>query len=268
MPEGPECYMTASKLNRWIVGHKITKSGVTGGRYTKKTSAKDAAAFASLNKVLANTPLKVKDVKSKGKLIYITLERDVVLLSTLGLSGAWRQKGTKHCDLHITTDYTTIWFHDQLHYGTLKVTDSKGLAKKLKQLGPDVTLGAEALTRDEWAKICKKNYRSSVASLLMTQSKIAGVGNYLKAEILYAAGIAPTSTIDDLPKKKLDELYLNLTVIPHARLLWKQRKGPRCFMKVYGRGKDWNGNKVERLKTDDGRVSHWVPAKQWEYTAY
>ena len=81
MPEGPECYMTASKLNRWIVGHKITKIGVTGGRYTKKTSAKDAAAFASLNKVLANTPLKVKDVKSKGKLIYITLERDVVLLN-------------------------------------------------------------------------------------------------------------------------------------------------------------------------------------------
>jgi len=268
MPEGPECYMTAIKLNRWVVGHKITKIGVTGGRYMKKTSMKDAMAFDKLNKVLERTPLEITDVRSKGKLIYMILDGGTVLLSTLGLSGGWRQKRAKHCDLHISTDYTTVWFNDQLHYGTLKVTDKKGLAKKLKQIGPDVTLGAAALDQNRWSEICKKNPRSSVASLLMTQSKLSGIGNYLKAEILYAAGIAPTSTIDDLPKRKLHELYCCIVVIPHAWLLWKQRKGPRCSMKVYGRKKDSDGNKVERLKTDDGRVSHWVPTKQWEYTAY
>lgn len=268
MPEGPECYMTASKLNRWISGHRITKIGVTGGRYTKKTGAKDAKAFNELNKVLERTPLEVKDVRSKGKLIYIILGSDTVLMSTLGLSGGWRKNRTKHCDLHISTDYTTVWFNDQLHYGTLKVTDKKGLDKKLKQLGPDVTLGADALDQNRWSEICKKNCRSSVASLLMTQSKLSGIGNYLKAEILYAAGISPTSTIDDLPKRKLNELYHCVVIIPHAWLLWKQRKGPRCFMKVYGRRKDDEGNKVERMKSDDGRVSHWVPKKQWDYTAY
>ena len=210
----------------------------------------------------------VRAVGVKGKMLYFIFSNGKAIISTFGLSGNWVKSKGNHCDMALKFDSITLWFQDQLHYGNIKFTDAVYLKKRLSQLGPDTAHGARDITKDVWSHICKRNQKSTVTQLLMSQNKISGIGNYLKAEILYEAGIAPTSTVDDLPSKKLDALYAAVTTIPQAWLKYRIRKGPRQIMKVYGKKKDPEGNNVKRDKTADGRVTHWVLNRQVEYTAY
>ena len=269
MPEGPECHAIAARLSEWLRGRRVTGLRVLGGRYAKDPPA----GMSGLSAELARTTdqgMEVSAVGAKGKLVFVTLEgigRQYILLSTMGLSGSWTKRRTKHCDIVLETDKARIWFKDQLHYGTLSVTDAKGLSRKLRSLGPDVTRG-ELLTESFWTDFARRHGETSVAEALMKQNWLAGVGNYLKAEILFEAGIAPLSQLDDLPRRKLLDLLRALNEIPRRWFEAKIGRGPRQKMRVYGRRLSPCGNPVVRTKTPDSRITHWVPERQVEYTAH
>ena len=264
MPEGPECHAIASRLGSWLKGARVQEVHIQAGRYAKKRPP----GFCSLLSRLEEGDLAVERVGAKGKLVYIVLGRgEVVLLSTMGLSGTWTKNRTKHCDIRVRTDKGDVWFKDQLHYGTLAVTDQKGLDRKLARLGPDVTLG-NSLTESFWESFSIKHGTTSVAEALMKQEWLSGVGNYLKAEILLAAGIAPLSQLDDLPRTKRMDLLMALNQIPRKYLDARTGRGPRIKMKVYGRKVGPGGHRVVRTKTPDARITHWVPELQREYTAH
>ena len=68
----------------------------------------------------------------------------------------------------------------------------------IQRAGLDV-LSSEATTEqvDEW--IVRPEFaRRGLGHLLLDQSFLAGVGNYLRSEILFLAGLAPTARIGDL----------------------------------------------------------------------
>jgi len=264
MPEGPECHAIGEKLAAWIGGRTILSLTVVAGRYRETGVPGEALLRAAA--VAGRT--EVGHVRTHGKMIYIALpSAKLAIVSTLGLSGTWSNRRTAHCDVRMETSGGKVWFKDQLHYGTMAVVPKSVLDKRLIRLGPDVTMGG-AITKAWWREFAVRKGEKSVAEVLMNQAWIAGVGNYLKAEIMYAAGVAPLSRLDDLPKAVLDKLLHCINTLPRAWYDGKVGAGPRQRVKVYGRKTDPAGRVVVRTKTPDARITHWVPGAQVEYTAH
>lgn len=259
MPEGPECHYTAHRLNKSLQDKRLISIKVLGGRYEKHGPP---PGLQELQEALSSQHVTIRGVCAKGKLIYFLLSNHQVILSTLGLKGSWTQKYAKHCDVVIEAvePSVTFWFKDQLHYGTLNIIALAELPKKLDTLGPDVTLGTETLP--DWVEMCRKHESWQISKFLMAQNKVSGIGNYLKAEVLYASRICPHSTIGDLSDEQLLDLREQLLTIPVQSYRAKRRIGPSCPLKVYNRKTDPLGNIVVKTKTLDGRNSHWVPAIQ------
>jgi formamidopyrimidine-DNA glycosylase len=75
----------------------------------------------------------------------------------------------------------------------------------LSELGPD----ALSLTRKEFNQIVTVSRGSgkAIKARLLDQSVVAGVGNLLGDEMLFRAGINPTTATGDLSATQCDELF-------------------------------------------------------------
>jgi len=116
--------------------------------------------------------------------------------------------------------------------------------------------------------------RKNICKALMNQRIISGVGNYIKSESLYRAGISPYHDIKDIPVEKLENLCFWIKAI--CRKSYEQGgatlatytdmdNNPGNFVfsfNVYRKEKDPLGNPVIHAVTPDGRMTHWVPEIQ------
>ena len=76
MPEGPEVKRLTVRVNNLVSQHKIKNIKINSGRYTKKLPD-------GYNKFIENLPLKIEEVKCKGKFIYFVLENNFYIFNTL-----------------------------------------------------------------------------------------------------------------------------------------------------------------------------------------
>ena len=102
----------------------------------------------------------------------------------------------------------------------------------------------------------------------MDQQVLSGIGNYLKAEILYAAHIAPTRKVSSLSSAEALQLLSAIRTLPREALASKGMTlrdyasplgddgGYQFALKVYGK------KGATRLKTPDGRITYWDPSTQ------
>ena len=95
----------------------------------------------------------------------------------------------------------------------------------------------------------------------MDQSKISGIGNYLKAEILYRVKLAPMVLCGKVSDDDTQRLFDAILDIPY-KFFQKHLGRANILRHVYGRSKDRLGNAVKKCKTRDERTSHWVPEVQ------
>ena len=259
MPEGPECHLAALHLEQICKDKLITSIDIHGGRYQKHGPFD---GFDTLKIHINEGTSRVKGVGSRGKLIIMFFDNSWCILCTLGLKGARTSKKTKHCDVSIDVDAKQrLWFKDQMHYGTLKYVDLEETICKMKSLGPDVTVKDKAFTQDYLRALLHKYPKWDLAKLLMDQSKMSGIGNYLKAEILYRCKLAPMRMCETLLENEIIDLHRAILDIPYA--YWHSYiGGPTIYIQVYNKKKDKLGFTVEKCKTKDGRTSHWVPGVQ------
>ena len=82
MPEIVEVKRYADFLNKYLHNNKIIDIKILKGRY------KMHKPFKGYNKLIKLLPIKVIEVKTKGKFIYFILD-NLVIFNTLGLSGGW-----------------------------------------------------------------------------------------------------------------------------------------------------------------------------------
>lgn len=265
MPEGPEIRLTVDFLNSVLQNKKITDWVFSGGRYTDEYPE----GFDEFDSAL---PLTVKEVNCKGKFIYFTITNDdgdeYYILHSLMMTGRWQKKYDDCCKWFVEVEGgNTLWFRDPRAFATLKFSsDAKILQEKLDLLGPDIMKPEFKL--QHFKKLAKKYANRNITSFLMDQSVISGCGNYIKAEVLYDAKIAPTRKVHDLKDRELDLVYKALCVIP--RLSYNNKglslgeyaneDGKDGFherdIKIYG--KKW----AKRVKTPDGRITFWDPDVQ------
>jgi len=276
MPEGPEVTVIKDCLNDHLKGH--TATGVSfpvGSKFLKKSPD-------GYNDFKVSLPLKIQEVKSKGKFIYFVFEGGWYMMCRLLMNGGWHlKKAPKHN--HFEMEYlegsasktNSVWFVDPRHFGTLKWTKKKSdLDAELNKIGIDIL--NETVKEDDYLKVLKSFPRRKIASVLMDQSIYSGVGNYLKAEILYQSKISPHALVKNLSDKKLKEL-LKVTAEKitasykaggasiHKYSDVRGNKGGYSFhFQVYQKKVDPLGHKVKTEKTSDGRITHWVPEVQLE----
>jgi len=149
--------------------------------------------------------------------------------------------------------------------------------KELRALGPDLL--ADSFDRAEALGRMRASGHASIGDVLLNQRIMAGIGNVLKCEILFLAGIepfTPTSslggaTLNDLIDIAIDQLRSNVmtpmqTLHPGAGRRTTKSLNPRDKLWVYGRsGKPCRrcGTMVQARKTGDAaRLTYWCPRCQ------
>lgn len=268
MPEAPEVRRIVDQMEPLIVGKTLKDITFQSGRYMKKLPD-------GYKSILADLPLKINKLNCKGKFIYFEMDSRWSIWNTLGMSGGWINKpGSYHQRACLEfVDADPIFFIDIRNFGTLKFVNSPSeLTKKLQSLGPDV-LTTDVSFNLARSKI-KNRYKKTLAEILMDQSFMAGVGNYIKAEALYLAKLSPHRKGGSLTDEEIDALNKAI----HSVVRESYKSGGSTFktyadfngdvgtftsrFMVYGLSEDPQGNPVIKEETLDKRTTHWVPAVQ------
>lgn len=300
MPEGPEVHTIADWLASQVIGAKVLNIEYsTTSRYAKLKPLRDEegkplldeneepvlgeVGLDGLDELRQRLPLTIIEVDAKGKKIIFMLEGDdneepIFLISSLMMEGKWTWDDAKHSDLWLDLEMPdaekkNLYFNDSRHFGILEIAfGEKALLDRMSDVGPDLL--TDDITDEEWLKKLRNGRikNKKIGLYLMEQKYFSGIGNYLRAEILYAAKISPHRTLASLSD---DEA---LTIFDEARRLigeaydaqgatlatYRNPHGGKGAFQVvvYNKKVDPQGNPVVAEDIGDKRSTHWVPAVQ------
>ena len=141
------------------------------------------------------------------------------------------------CIFHF--DDQKIYYDDAINLGKLNWLTDDQLNIMLSKVGPSII----GLTQEVFMERIKKK-KSMIASALHDQAVFAGIGNYLRAEALYKAKIAPNRKVQDISDTELKKLYKSITKIIKVILDLNGVEDYKNFdgkpgkykFKIYGRG--------------------------------
>ena len=235
MPEVMEIRKYADFINYLFANKKLSDINIVKGRYKKHD------AFESYELIKKTLPLKLINVKTKGKFIYWELEKGFYLLNTLGLSGGWAYqknsssrfqipklleyidkakvesyllRAASHINVEFIFGTEKLVFFDMLSFGTLKVINSlDNLKSKLNTIGPDIMDESTTLDIFETRIKTNSNINKPIGVVLLNQKLISGVGNYIRADALWLAKINPFKETKKLTENEIKKLFHSLQVI-------------------------------------------------------
>lgn len=266
MPELIECTIISEELD-------IKLSGKIIGNYYKGDRAK-ASGFSNLV-----CPVTVKTVRSHGKKIIIELNSNQLIIASLGMNGKFLYEEGNHSHIRFDIEDDTpfsVYFDDTRYFGKIDIIESINEAKYFSNIGPCLKCGLNEetwFTTEEWRKIFKpKLLRRKMCDILIDQSILAGIGQYLMVEILYYSGIHPKRIGNTITNDELELIRINTQKV--IKLSYQHRgftlrdflspsKKPGIYpAAVYGKKIDPNGYKVVKEKLNNGRSIHFVAELQ------
>lgn len=292
MPEVCEIALTSEMLYNVLINYQLIKINVIDKKFKKVPKN-----LPKINKLL---PIKVIDINSKGKLMWIEFtdqnNKNVYMTTGFGLEGKWSFEEGKYAKMSFVfenknEDKKTLIWNDIFSYGNIAFyTEKKDFTKKINSLGMDF-LKSTYDYHIIWEKI--KNIKKTkfnnkmIVELLMDQKKLgSGLGNYLTPEILYRAKIKPSRKVSTLTEN--DAKILTKTIKRVLKLCYHSNDNKYLtFLQkylnkyvrktyhdstdiddegfeflVYRRKEDDFGNKVKADKLIKGRTTYWVPLIQ------
>jgi len=177
----------------------------------------------------------------------------------------------KHLNIELKlSDENSLYFYDMLSFGTFKViTNIDELNKKLKKLGPDIMdldtnfyLFLERL---------RKYDDKIIGIVLMNQKCISGIGNYLRADILWLSQISPFRLVKKITDDELYKIYYNARLLTYGDydrdkaiilgIIKKRDKIPKDYERdffVYDQEEDIYGNKVIKEELYEGSQKRYI----------
>lgn len=291
MPEVIEIRKYADFLKKKIKNKYLLELNIVKGRYTKKP-------FELFN-INNKFPLKITDIKTKGKFLYFILENNYYFYSTLGLKGGWvyysikennyefpflvdnnyKKSALNNLNIEFKINNGILYYYDTLSFGTFKIiNDENNLNKKLKSIGPDIMEKETSYEIFKEQIFQKKNLEKYIGNILMDQKSISGIGNYLRADILWLSRIIPFRKAKDLNDDELKIIYKNAKLLTWGEYNYKKGivlgyinkndKLPKDYKRnffVYHSEYDIYGNKIIKEELYEGsqkRSIYWVPKIQ------
>ena len=259
MPELAEVKLTADYVNKMVQGKKFA-------RVRKNPSHK--------GKLFDYPELFEISAVSRGKEFKLLLKhKDGVesLLMTMGMSGYFKLtpfgEEIKHSHLMFdATDGTTLSFVDVRRFGKW------GFGDWNKLRGPDPVHEYDKFVNNTMTNLFKKDFDKPLHEVLMNQKYFNGIGNYLRAEILYRLDVDPFQPARDvILSGKSKELFELCRDIPHQAYLlgggnlytWETPQGLEIHTSL-GSWTDWMkcyGNKEMCSEMDNIGRRFWFDPK-------
>jgi endonuclease-8 len=190
LPEGPEVAREADRIRE-----AIGEQRVTAVRFAFPHLARRAGALSGA---------RVQSVRARGKAMLIAFDVGLTIYSHNQLYGRWyvRKAGnlpTTRRTLRLAIETPSQW---ALLYSAseIELLDEVGLAHHayVSKLGPD-GLDPDLEAGELVGRVADRRFaRRSLGALLLDQSFVAGVGNYLRSEICFEARVRPDRRPTDL----------------------------------------------------------------------
>lgn len=198
MPEGPEVRTQADRLAKALVGAPLAEVWFEPARLKAWEAPLREAGVAA--------------VSARGKAFLLRFGDGHTLYVHHQLYGRWSvarasaapETGrTLRAAIRTARVGALLWSATDVH-----VLDDAGLAAHpyLRKLGPDV-LDATTTADEVLARLDAKPFRRrSLAALYLDQGFLAGVGNYLRTELLWYAAVDPSARPADLTPNERERL--------------------------------------------------------------
>jgi endonuclease-8 len=271
LPEGDTIFRAARTLHRALSGRRVTGF---------------ESVYPALTRIDASAPIAgrtVESVTSRGKHLLMTFSGDCILHTHMRMHGSWHiyrvgerwRAPRRDMRIVVTTDvFAAVGFNIPV----AEFLTALQLARHpiIQSLGPD--LADPAFDRDEVARRIATHALEPIAEVLLDQRVVSGIGNVLKSEVLFVAGVHPLragGTLDAAQLNRIIDVALRLmtmnivesTSVPLP--VGRRTTGsldPSAKLHVYGRaGKPCRrcGTPIEVAKTGiDARLTYWCPRCQ------
>lgn len=280
MPELPEVETVCRVMRRALRGQRISHVEV----------ARDAIVFSRLPPSAIERALlgrTVRDVGRRGKLFWLTFKGDgPTVYGHLGMSGWVRElriKGTRlnghgeapfedaqgrprFLKLGIRAQAgREVVLTDPRRLGRVWLGESPDQEPRVQRLGPDA-LNELPSARELSALFSRR--RIPIKALLLDQTALAGIGNWIADEVLYQSRIAPKRSAVSLTSTEVAALRRAITsVLARAvKVSADYKKFPKSWLFAHRWGgtrgsNEIGGSSIVREEVG-GRTTAWVPARQ------
>lgn len=209
MPEGPEIHRAAARLERALLNQTVS---------VECCPPRLQAAQALIDGQQVNS------VRARSKAMLIGFANGYTLYSHNQLYGVWyvRPSGSwpatrRQLRVRLDTGRKMALLYSA---SEIQLLDADGLANHpyLSRLGPDV-LASDVEVAQVLARYRDPRFGGRrIASLLLDQGFLAGIGNYLRSEIMHVAGIPPEARPRDLSEARLQALADASLALPRRSL--------------------------------------------------
>lgn len=217
MPELSEVETVRIGLTRLIIGKTIVSITFDWPKGFPN-SASDVETF------VVNSS--INDVKRRAKVLLIELSTNYTLVIHLKMTGQLVYRGEENFGaghpndsligklpdkstrvICIFSDGSQLFFNDQRKFGWMKLIPSSEVQHMtfMLKLGPE-PLEEEFTYRVFESRIMRRK-NSSIKSVLLDQTVLAGIGNIYADEALWGAKVHPETKVINIPKSKLKKLH-------------------------------------------------------------
>jgi len=206
MPEGPEIRRAADRLAEAVVGQPL------------RTAWFGFPGLKSHEATLRGR--RIEAIVPHGKALLTRFDHGWTLYSHNQLYGVWkvaaageRPETSRSLRVALETDTRAILLYSASDVAMWRTEDLHA-HPFLAKLGPDV-LDPNLKPAAVLARLRDPRFRGrAVGALLLDQAFLAGMGNYLRSEVLFAAGLRPERKPQDLDSTQLRALARELLAIP------------------------------------------------------
>ncbi|TKW56772.1 Formamidopyrimidine-DNA glycosylase [Colletotrichum tanaceti] len=293
MPEIAEVARCVHFLRRHLLGKKIAKVSAPDDANVFGKVGTSGPAFEKAVK-----GRKVVSVGSQGKYFWMTFDKPPHAVMHLGMTGWIHIKGDKtaytnyykkmkdgeaevwppkYWKFQLETDeepHVAAAFTDPRRFGRIRLVDCPGADIRnhspLKENGPDPVVDVDVFTE---AYFCDKmrSRHVPVKALLLDQSHISGIGNWVADEVLYQSRLHPEQYCDTFGEAESRRLYEAVRYVCQTAVdkLGDSDEFPADWLFNYRWGKGSkdaasalpNGEKLAFI-TVGGRTSCYAPGRQ------
>jgi len=216
MPEGDTIFRAARRLSHVLAGQALI--GFDLPTHAGRTTA----------------PARVDAVEAVGKYLLVRFDDARVLVTHMKMTGSWhiyrrgeRWRGGRAQPRAVleTARHVAICFDAPV----VRLMTAAQAKRTLATLGPDLLAPTPDLA------LAAENLRGAphltIAEALLSQSLVAGIGNEIKSEALFAAKVDPRAKVKDVPADALARVLgeaariLRINVAPSMRGPRRSRSG-------------------------------------------
>lgn len=206
MPEGPEIKRSADAITSAIAHQPLTEL------FFAFDHLKSFEGSLAASKVIA--------VEPRGKALLTRFENQLNIYSHNQLYGVWMVRKAhsfpntnRQLRLAIHTPKKSALLYSASDIEVLH-DDELSSHPFLSRIGPDVLAPETTVEQVTQRLMDKEFHRRRLTTLLLDQHFLSGLGNYLRSEILFAAGVHPSMRPVDCTDEQIDALAKMAIALP------------------------------------------------------